>query len=260
VARAWHARLSDPAQDAYTHRTVVAAPPLTTSQINKAGRILRGWMQDKYGSPERVPDEVVDAYRVMLRFRQAHQGPLTTATVSLRWRVNREGCRVEVSQRLKRSPTILGKLDREKTMALANMQDIGGCRAVLVNLDEVWRLKRRIEKGTPRPGRVYDYIKQPRESGYRGIHLIVPYRGRNIEIQLRTGVMHEWAIFVERLSGRLGEDLKSSAGPQPVLDWLEAVSEAMALEESGEDVDTDRVERIRRLREGALPYMGGGHP
>jgi putative GTP pyrophosphokinase len=178
--------------------------------------------------------------------------------MSLRWRVNREECRLEVSQRLKRAPTIMDKLVRHPNMGLAIMHDIGGCRAVLGSIDEVRRVQRRIERGTPETGRVYDYVTEPRESGYRGVHLIVPYKGRNIEIQLRTGVMHEWAIYVERLSGRLREDLKSGEGPGPVLEWLEAVSQAMALEESGEEVDSGLVDRIRQLRVGALPYMGGG--
>ena len=228
-------------------------PALTVSQVNKAGRTLRRWMR---GDLE--DDQAIDgAFATMLLFRFLHQGPLTNATVSLRWRVQREDCPVQVSQRLKREMTILDKLGREPTMQLANMQDIGGCRAVLPGIDEVLRVQHRIMRGSPRPLRVYDYIGSPRDSGYRGVHLIVPYRGRQIEIQLRTRVMHEWAIYVERLGGRLRADLKSGLGPQPVLDWLEAVSEAMALEESGQEVDSARMWRITELRRDALPYIGG---
>ena len=233
------------------------SPELTASRVNKAGRVLRRWLAND--SPHHpIPDEVLDAYKVMLAFRRAHQGPLTSATMSLRWRVTREDCRLEVSQRLKRSRTILSKLLRQPSMGLATMQDIGGCRAVLDSIDEVRRVQRRIENGRPDPIRIYDYIGQARSSGYRGVHAIIPYKGRNIEIQLRTGTMHEWAIFVERLSGRLNEDLKSGRGPEPVLRWLEAVSEAMALEETGQEVDTSLVEQIRQLRQAALPYMEGG--
>jgi len=55
--------------------------------------------------------------------------------------------------------------------------------------------------GPNRPVLVYrDYISDPRRSGYRGVHVIVGYDGRQIEVQLRTRVMHDWAIAVERLS------------------------------------------------------------
>jgi len=48
--------------------------------------------------------------------------------MGLRSVVGTEGCTVEVTQRLKRVPTIVDKLRREPTMQLASMQDIGGCR------------------------------------------------------------------------------------------------------------------------------------
>lgn len=154
---------------------------------------------------------------------------------------------------------MLDKLMREPTMALANMQDVGGCRAVLDTIDEVRRVQHRLSRRRGRlPKRMYDYIATPRESGYRGVHVIVQYDGCNIEIQLRTRVMHEWAIYVEQLSGRLQTDLKSARGPREVLEWLEAVSKAMSLEEEGMVVDTPLMERITSLREVAFEYLAGG--
>lgn len=78
---------------------------------------------------------------------------------------------------------------------------------------------------------------------------------RSIEVQLRTPVMHEWAIAVERLGGRLQTDLKGEQGPAPVLEWLAAISEATALEEAGQLVDTLLVNRIEVLRRDALPFL-----
>lgn len=224
-------------------------PPPTNSQVNKAGKALRAWWNDALET-----DDIVEPYRVLLRYRAAHQLPLTKATMGLRSMVTTEGCKVEVSQRLKRIWTIIDKLDREPNMQLATMQDIGGCRAVLASIDEVRRVQRRLTKNRP-PLRVSDYVAKPRPSGYRGVHVIVQYDQRKIEVQLRTKVMHEWAITVERLGGRLRQDLKSGIGPPPLLKWLEAISEAMALEESGETVDTVLVDRIAVLRERALPYL-----
>jgi putative GTP pyrophosphokinase len=144
-----------------------------------------------------VKGEPVDAERferaldVLLRFRAAHRLPLGKATMGLRSMVTTEKCLVRVSQRLKRVPTILDKLRREPRMQLATMQDIGGCRAVLDNLDEVRRVQRRLIKNRP-VVKVNDYINEPRSSGYRGVHVIVQYDDRNIEVQLRTIVMHSW--------------------------------------------------------------------
>ena len=79
----------------------------------------------------------------------------------------------------------------------------------------------------------------------------------SIEVQLRARVMHSWAIAVERLGGRLQEDLKSGKGPIEVLEFLGAVSEAMAIEECGDDVDANLIGEINRLRVRAGQWLGG---
>lgn len=190
--------------------------------------------------------------------------PLGKATIGLRSVVRTEHCsRVEVSQRLKRAPTIVDKLDREPTLSLPRMQDIGGCRAVLGSIDELRRVESRLRKNRPQVG-YSDYITHPRASGYRGVHVIVQYddetgTARRIEVQLRTLVMHEWAITVERLSSRMGQNLKGD-GLHAVQQLLAAVSKAMACEEVGMEVDASLLTRMDELRQLAAPYLqaGGG--
>lgn len=70
--------------------------------------------------------------------------------------------------------------------------------------------------------------------------------------------MHEWAVAVERIGGRMDEDLKSSKGPPEVLEWLAAISEALAIEDEGGIVDTMLRSRIGRLRSAAEPLLAGG--
>lgn len=233
---------------------------LTNSQVDKAGRNLR-----KYLRGEPVDAAALDAsLEILLRFRAAHQYPLGKATMGLRSVVRTERCsRVDVSQRLKRSPTIVDKLEREPTLSLARMQDIGGCRSVLASLDELRRVESRLKKNRPPVGYA-DYIVKPRSSGYRGVHLIVRYDDyhgsqRSIEVQLRTRVMHEWAITVERLSGRIGQNLKFD-GQHAVQRLLAVISHAMALEEEGMTVDASLLAEMDVLRREAAPFlqMGGG--
>jgi hypothetical protein len=69
--------------------------------------------------------------------------------------------------------------------------------------------------------------------------------------------MHEWAIAVERIAGRLQDDLKSGRGPQPLLDLLAAISKAMEIEEGGGTVPPGLLNEMGRLRTLAVPYMGG---
>ncbi len=230
--------------------------PPSKSQVNKAGRYLRRLV----GGDLRVdPAELSTALDVLEAWRSAHTVPMASANMGLRSMVKTEGCRVEVSQRLKRIPTIVNKLSREPTMALGNMADIGGCRAVLDSLDELRRVEARVRHNRP-PVQHHDYVTTPRETGYRALHLIVIYSDRRIEIQLRTRVMHEWAYTVERYAGRLGQDIKGGHGPAAVVNWFQAVSEAMALEEQGDTVGGTMVDNIVMLRGKAQPYLMGGRP
>lgn len=235
-------------------RPVAVADVPSKSRVNRAGDTLRALNERLV---EGRVDEVTEALEVLFAWRTSHSRPLQTATMGLRSRVQTEGCQVEVSQRLKRVPTIIDKLSREPGMQLARMADIGGCRAVLNSIDEVRRVERRLRQG--RPPKIYrDYIEQPKPSGYRGVHVISDYNERLIEVQLRTRVMHEWAYMVERITGQLGTDVKSGKGPQVVLDWFQAVSEAMALEEQGLTVHETLGSRIAQLRAAALPYLRPG--
>ena len=111
-----------------------------------------------------------------------------------------------VVQRHKRAPSIIGKLTRFPKMELSRMQDIGGCRAIVSSVRDVQRLNKHIQTSRTRNElhREYDYIAEPKESGYRGIHLTYKYNGEKteyngyfVEVQLRSKVQHAWATTVE---------------------------------------------------------------
>jgi ppGpp synthetase/RelA/SpoT-type nucleotidyltranferase len=229
---------------------------LTTSRVNRAGqrirRIARGQVTDSEG--------LAAAIDTLVGFRALHAIPLQTATRGLRSAVTSERRPVQVSQRLKRVPTIIDKLLREPTLPLSRMQDIGGCRAILPTIPDI----RAVQERLARPSRVRelvavsDYIEDPRDSGYRGVHVIMLYRGRIVEIQLRTPAMHEWAATVERLTDRYGEDYKGAWHPV-VGPFLAVVSEAMSIEESGGSVRASLVTEVDRQRIIMARYLQGRH-
>ena len=223
----------------------------SSSQVNRAGKLLREWLANPLTPAGSEEDAALD---VLLEFRAAHATPLIKANNGLRSMLKTEGLPVEVSQRLKRATTILDKLRREPTMALSRMQDIGGCRSIVPSVADLRAIQQRLTRNRP-PLRVTDYIASPRSSGYRAVHVVVQYDDRCIEVQLRTQAMHEWAVAVERFGGQMGEDLKSGRGPRQVLEWLKAVSRAMEMEENGTTVDTQLMQEISRLRQEALPSL-----
>src|SRR5664279_3244755 len=99
-----------------------AVPTVATSQINRAGRILR--KPTDYSG-----DEFVDAFYLTLQWRACHALPLNTFQSTLRTKLKKNNYKGAIAaQRLKRYSTIVHKLQREPSMALANMQDIAGVR------------------------------------------------------------------------------------------------------------------------------------
>ena len=64
----------------------------------------------------------------------------------MRYYIGRVGSVQEVTQRLKRFGTIVHKLEREPTMALTSMEDIGGVRAILPSQQHVLEVRERLDK------------------------------------------------------------------------------------------------------------------
>lgn len=192
------------------------------NKIKKAGKRLREHHLRGAGPP---PGEAVE---ILEHWRSCHSYPLSKATMGLRSMTKTAKCQdPRVSQRLKRRVTIIDKLAREPTMQLTTMQDIGGCRAVLADVDEIRCVEERWHK-RDRVKRTDDYLVSPKDTGYRGLHLIVTYDDYLIEVQLRTQLEHAWAVGVERVGGALGHDLKSGLGPPEILRLFRAFGELLA--------------------------------
>lgn len=124
---------------------------------------------------------------------------MNTINMGLRRHVGRAEVSARITQRLKKIPTIIEKLVfREPSLNLNTMHDIGGCRAVVPDLDALERLVSVIvERRADQILKHRNYIDSPRISGYRAHHLIVESNGLPVEIQLRTVSMHKWAETVE---------------------------------------------------------------
>jgi len=104
-----------------------------------------------------------------------------------------------VTFRIKRIESIIGKLDRYPKMRFSRMSDIGGCRCILKNDAQVYKLKAAIEKNFIVKSKVNDYIKNPQKNGYKSLHLFVslPDDDKVIEVQLRNQIDHNWSTLVE---------------------------------------------------------------
>ncbi len=115
---------------------------------------------------------------------------------SLSRRVNKNAI---ITYRLKRIETIIGKLQRlDKKQKFARMWDISGCRCIVDNDREVYKLEKLISKRFNIRKR-QDYIESPKPNGYKSLHLYLQLENDEnvVEVQLRNRIDHNWATLVE---------------------------------------------------------------
>ena len=194
----------------------LAVPEHSRAQVDKAGARLA----KNHSEPD---DGLIRAVEVVNNWRASHTYPLNVFQMTLRNRAKTTYPSAVVTQRLKRIVSIEAKLRNLPGMQLSRMQDIGGCRAVVATVTHVDRLANKYkETGYHEYVREFDYLRQPKTSGYRGIHLIYRYHAGNersrmydklsIEIQLRSRHQHAWATAVEAVDTFTGQALKAGHG------------------------------------------------
>ncbi len=207
-------------------------PEYSRREINDAGNIMRKEVL--------TLDEESAALTVIDNWRAAHAYPLHVMYIHLRRLA--KGNNALVVERLKRLDSIVGKLKRTPKMELWRMQDLGGCRCVLKSVDEVYAFAKKYQTSRIRHEfvREYDYIKEPKPSGYRSIHLVYKFhsdkqdtynRNMLVELQFRTHLQHIWSTALETMGIFTKQNLKASQGDEHIKRFFVLVSSLFAMEE-----------------------------
>jgi Region found in RelA / SpoT proteins len=213
-----------------------AIPQYSIIELNATGKMLAK-LED--GTPE----EYAHAIGVIDNWRASHAYPLLIFYQTLKHRACKIHRSALIAQRTKRLISIIEKLRREENMKLSQMQDIGGCRAVLGTLEQVRKLEQVYLSSRWEHEELNhkDYIQYPKPSGYRSIHLKYKYKGigeksnynrLKIEIQLRTNLQHTWATAVETAGTFTKQALKSNFGNESWLRFFSLMSSVFAIREN----------------------------
>lgn len=190
--------------------------------VKRAGEVIAGGLA---WSAETEP-EIKEAFHIANNWRDAHAYPMRSIRYSLIWFMRHHSLEGITAARLKRMQAIRRKL-RRIPHNMSQLQDLGGCRAILSSIADVRSLVSLLQDRTRHHIRAQDnYINNPKDDGYRSHHLMLNYRGkgaaaihddRRVEIQVRTRLQHSWATAVEAVGLFRQEDLKGNQGSP---DWL----------------------------------------
>lgn len=184
-------------------------PLYSKKEINKAGMTL--------ANPNSSINEKNHALNILNNWRASHAYHLQVITSNLQQR----NTKAIVVQRLKRIESITGKLERFPDMNLYRIQDLGGCRVIVDSIGDVYNSLNKYKNSRIRHilKREYDYIQNPKKSGYRSYHMVYQFQSDRkdtynknmlVEVQFRTQLQHTWATAVEMMGIYTKSNLKSS--------------------------------------------------
>lgn len=206
----------------------------SNNQVKKAGKALAG---DLLWMPEREA-EIVEAFRIAYNWRDSHAYPMRKFRYQLIGKIKRAKNPGITAARTKRMASIRKKL-RRSTTQLVQMQDLGGCRAIMASIEGVAALLDIYRADVAH--KILDdrsYIESPKGGGYRSHHFVFQFKatsddeaahdGRRIEVQIRSGLQHAWATAVEAVGLVRGEDMKAGRGDPDWLRLFELVSSEFA--------------------------------
>ena len=151
-----------------------------------------------------------------------------------------------IQSRIKTLPSILAKLRAlgyplSITSAKKNLRDIAGVRVICCYVADIYRVAELL-LGQDDISLIEEknYIKNPKENGYRSLHIVVDVpvflsQGKvyiPVEIQIRTVAMDFWATLEHGIRYKASEEV-----PQAIVDELRKCADVIAHTD-------DRMERI----------------
>lgn len=196
----------------------------------------------KYIEERLLPEEAEELYKNGKEFEEAMmmyrcavreiQTKLEVLNDELSVRYNRNPIEF-IKTRIKKPISIVKKLQKKGLEVslesmMENLNDVAGVRVICCFLDDIYDVARWLaSQDDIRLIEVKDYIKHPKENGYRSLHLIVEVpvffsKGKQpmrVEVQIRTIAMDFWASLEHQLrykkdvpnSLQIGEELKECA-------------------------------------------------
>lgn len=192
-------------------------PPHSKRAVNRSGSNIAD------GTYNQSDIELVDQWRA------SHAYVLNTFQIFFKRRIKEFNTQIEFAQRLKRRNTIIDKLLRRNTKGeklisdVTTMQDFAGCRLIFPDMESLNGFREFLHSSKKMKSVLhilkhanetekFNYVDNPKWTGYRGIHEIFihrprlhrkdkdnakPWRNLLCEVQYRTRIQNAWATALE---------------------------------------------------------------
>jgi Region found in RelA / SpoT proteins len=227
------------------------------NEVKRAGEALRGdipWDETRR-------DELLRIFSVANNWMDTHLYPMVQLRHEVVGKIRKLKLEGITAARLKRMSSVRKKLRRLNTK-LDQIQDLGGCRAVLRSIADAKKLFEFYQTASKHHlHRPTDYVAHPKIGGYRSYHLMLRfqgngrdavYNGRRVELQIRTRLQHSWATAVEAVGLFRCEDFKGGEGDPDWLRLFDLMSSELAMAENCPEAEhlpghRDRVTEIIEL-------------
>ena len=134
-------------------------------------------------------------YQMLQDLRIANKSALATTFKALHHAALRIDKESVCTYRIKRIESIISKLIRFQNMEVQRIADIAGCRCIMTSEENVMALYKYLKKEEKKLPFIIrsekNYIKSPKENGYRSIHLNVQTKEPPLKL-VEIGVMDIW--------------------------------------------------------------------
>lgn len=215
-------------------------------------------MENELLSRENIPEEILEAFKENMKLSKKLMTYYSCALLEIetkfkvlnqQFSLEQEHNPIEtIKTRLKSTESILEKLHRKNLpMDMAaveeNLYDVAGIRVICPFINDIYCLADcLLQQDDVTLIEKKDYIKNPKENGYRSLHLIVETpiflqdekRLMKVEVQLRTIAMDFWASLEHKL--RYKKDIPDDEAEQLAIELQECAQISAALDTRMENI------------------------
>ena len=169
--------------------------------------------------PEHKEEQIQDVFYSFLELEHLYDSAIELVKAQLNIFDNEFSMRFQrnpihnIESRIKTPQSIVGKLQRKEMpvtpeSARNNLTDIAGVRVICCYIDDIYAIADLLtDHSAFQLRKIKDYIKNPKPSGYRSLHLIIEIpiflqnekKMMKVEVQFRTIAMDFWASLEHKL-------------------------------------------------------------